>query len=61
MVIALSSGQLMFIKFFDIINILKTHSNTNYSYLKKTDIKEFYVYIISSLKWTHQCLITAVK
>ena len=61
MVIALSSRQLMFIKFFDIINILKTHSNTNYSYLKKTDIKEFYVYIISSLKWTHQCLITAVK
>ena len=62
MVIALSSGQLMFIKFFDIINILKTHGNTDmYSYLKKADIKEFYVYNLSSLKWTHQSLITAVK
>ena len=62
MVIALSSGQLMFIKFFDLINILKTHGNTDmYSYLKKADIKEFYVYNLSSLKWTHQSLITAVK
>ena len=62
MVIALSSGQLMFIKFFDIINILKTHGNTDmYSYLKKADVKEFYVYNLSSLKWTHQSLITAVK
>ena len=62
MVIALSSGQLMFIKFFDIINILKTYGNTDmYSYLKKADIKDFYVYNLSSLKWTHQSLITAVK
>ena len=62
MVIALSSGQLMFIKFFDIINILKTYGNTDmYSYLKKADIKEFYIYNLSSLKWTHQSLITAVK
>ena len=61
MVIALSSGQLMFIKFFDLINILKTHGNTDYSYLKKADIKEFYIYNLSSLKWTHQSLISAVK
>ena len=62
MVIALSSGQLMFIKFFDLIKILKTYGNTDmYSYLKKADIKEFYVYNLSSLKWTHQSLITAVK
>ena len=62
MVIALSSGQLMFIKFFDTINILKTYGNTDmYSYLKKTDIKEFYIYNLSSLKWTHQSLISAVK
>ena len=62
MVIALSSGQLMFIKFFDIINILKTYGNTDmYSYLKKADIREFYIYNLSSLKWTHQSLITAVK
>ena len=62
MVIALSSGQLMFLKFFDLINILKTHANADiYSYLKKSDTKEFYVYNLSSLKWTHQSLITAVK
>ena len=62
MVIALSSGQLMFLKFFDIINILKTYENTDmYSYLKKADIKEFYIYNLSSLKWTHQSLITVVK
>lgn len=61
MVIALSSGQLMFIKFFDLINILKTHANTDFSYLKKTDIREFYVYNLSSLKWTHQSVITAAK
>ena len=62
LVIALSSGQLMFIKFFDLINILKTHANTDmYSYLKKADIKEFYLYNLSSLKWTHQSNITAVK
>ena len=52
----------MFIKFFDLINILKTHANTDmYSYLKKADIKEFYLYNLSSLKWTHQSNITAVK
>ena len=51
----------MFIKFFDLINILKTHANTDmYSYLKKADIKEFYLYNLSSLKWTHQSNITAV-
>ena len=62
LVIALSSGQLMFIKFFDLINILKTHANTDmYSYLKKADIKEFYLYNLSSLKWTHQSIITSVK
>ena len=62
MVIALSSGQLMFIKFFDLINILKTHANTDmYSYLKKADIKEFYLFNLSSLKWTHQSNITSVK
>ena len=62
LVIALSSGQLMFIKFFDLINILKTHANTDmYSYLKKADIKEYYLYNLSSLKWTHQSNITAVK
>ena len=61
LVIALSSGQLMFIKFFDLINILKTHANMDYSYLKKADIKEFYLYNLSSLKWTHQSIITAVK
>ena len=62
LVIALSSGQLMFIKFFDLINILKTHANTDvYSYLKKADIKEFYLYNLSSLKWTHQSNITSVK
>ena len=62
LVIALSSGQLMFIKFFDLINILKTHANTDmYSYLKKADIKDFYLYNLSSLKWTHQSNITAVK
>jgi len=62
MAIALSSGQLMFIKFFDLINILKTHANTDmYSYLKKADIKEFYLFNLSSLKWTHQSNITSVK
>ena len=62
LVIALSSGQLMFVKFFDLINILKTHANTDmYSYLKKADIKEFYLFNLSSLKWTHQSNITAVK
>ena len=62
LVIALSSGQLMFIKFFDLINILKTHANTDmYSYLRKADIKEFYLYNLSSLKWTHQSNITSVK
>ena len=62
LVIALSSGQLMFIKFFDLINILKTHANTDvYSYLKKADIKDYYLYNLSSLKWTHQSNITAVK
>ena len=62
LVISLSSGQLMFVKFFDLINILKTHANTDvYSYLKKENIKEFYLYNLSSLKWTHQSNITAVK
>ena len=61
MVIALTSGQLMFIKFFDLINILKNNANNDFSYLKKTDIKEFYVFNLSSLKWTHQSEITAVK
>ena len=62
MVIALSSGQLMFIKFCDIINILKAHGNTKlYNYLKKADIKEFCVYNLSSLNWNHQSLIIAVK
>ena len=42
MVIALSSGQLMFIKFFDIINILKTYGNTDmYSYLKKGERSKY--------------------
>jgi hypothetical protein len=62
MVIALSSGQLMFIRFIDLISTLKTYANTDmYSYLKKADIKDFYIYNLSSLKWTHQSLITAVK
>ena len=62
MVIALSSGQLMFIKFFDLINILKNHASSDmFNYLKKSDVKEFYVYNLSSLKWTHQSQITAVK
>ena len=62
LVIALSSGQLMFIKFFDLVNILKTYGNSDmYGYLKKTDKKQFYIYNLSSLKWTHQSLITAVK
>ena len=34
---------------------------TDFSYLKKADIKDFYVYNLSSLKWTQQSLITAVK
>ena len=33
----------------------------DFSYLKKTDIRDFYVYNLSSLKWTHQSVITAVK
>ena len=62
MVIALSSGQLMFVKFHDLINLLKTHGNTDmYSYLKKSDVRDFYVFNLSSLKWTHQSLISAVK
>ena len=62
MVIALSSGQLMFVKFHDIINLLKTHGNTDmYSYLKKSDVRDFYAFNLSSLKWTHQSLIAAVK
>ena len=52
----------MFIYFFDVINILKAYGNTkSYIYLKKADIKEFCVYNLSSLKWTHQSLIIAIK
>ena len=62
MVIALSSGQLMFIKFFDEMKQQDRIYNTDmYSYLKKADIKEFYLFNLSSLKWTHQSNITSVK
>lgn len=62
MAIALSSGQIMFVRFHDLINLLKTHANVDmYSYLKKSDVKEFYLFNLTSLKWSHQSVITAMK
>ena len=49
-VLSLSSGQLMFIKFNNIISILREHLNTDVnSYIKKANLKDFYVYNLSSL------------
>ena len=59
---ALSSGQIMFIKFKDILGILRTYSNTDYNTTaKKMNIKDFYIYNISSLHESHKGRVTALK
>ena len=59
---ALSSGQMMFIKFKDILGILRQYSNTDYTSIqKKMNIKDYYIYNISSLHESHKGRVTALK
>ena len=61
-VLSLSSGQLMFIKFNDIISILREHLNTDVnSYIKKANLKDFYIYNLSSLYESHKSKVTSLK
>ena len=61
-VLSLSSGQLMFIKFNNIISILREHLNTDVnSYIKKANLKDFYIYNLSSLYESHKSKVTSLK
>ena len=59
---ALSSGQIMFIKFKDLLGILRANANTDYNTMvKKMNIKDYYIYNISSLHESHKGRVTALK
>lgn len=62
MACALASGQIMFVYFRDLLGILRAHANEDYvSYSKKINIKDYYIYKISSLKGSHKGRVSAIK
>ena len=62
LVIALSSGQLMFVKFIDLMSTLREHQNTDVnSYMKHANIKDYYIYNISSLLESHKGKVKGLK